>query len=143
MKVLLPEEVLCLNHICYLSTQNSEADSEKLTGPLPPFSYLGNLQELYFNGNFLTGSTPANFLENAITIKKIANVGLNNNKLTDELLAKLACFKKLHIYFQGNKLSNLAKELFNMNKWNVGLVGTFGCDSIICPRNNFSAEGIR
>ena len=143
LKGPLPEEVGGLNHLRYLSIQNNEADSGKLTGPLPSFSDLGNLRELHLNGNILTGSIPANFLANAITTEKLVTVGLKNNKLTGELPAELARFKKLQIDVQGNKLNNVAEELCKMKKWNGGLVGTFGCDAILCPRNNFSDEGRR
>ena len=60
-----------------------------------------------------------------------------------ELPSELARFKKIHIDAQGNKLINLAEELCKMKKWNGGLVGTFGRDAILCPRNNFSAKGRR
>ena len=57
--------------------------------------------------------------------------------------AELARFKKLQIDVQGNKLRNLAEELQKKKKWNGGLVGTFGCDAILCTCNAFSVEGIR
>ena len=56
--------------------------------------------------------------------------------------ADLALFKNLHIDVQGNKLSNLAEDMCKMKKWDSGLVGTFGCDAILCPQNIFSAKGI-
>ena len=67
LKVSLPEEVGGLNQLRYISIYNNESDSGKITGPLRPFSYLGNPRELYLNGNIITGSIPANFLEDSIT----------------------------------------------------------------------------
>ena len=58
-----------------------------------------------------------------------------------EFPAELARFKKLHVDVQCNKLRNLAEELRKMNKWNGGMVVTFGCDAILCPRNTLSTEG--
>ena len=57
--------------------------------------------------------------------------------------AELDHFKKLHIDVQGNNLINLVEEMCKMKKWNGGLVGTFGFDTILCPWNNFSDEGRR
>ena len=70
-------------------------------------------------------------------------VGLNNNKLTGGLPEELSRFKKLQIDVQGKKLSNLAEELLKIKRWNGRLVVTFGCDAILCPRNNFSDKGRR
>ena len=43
LKDPMPEEVGGLDQLRYLSIHNNEADSGKLTGPLPYFSYLVNL----------------------------------------------------------------------------------------------------
>ena len=42
LKGALTEEVGCLNHLRCLSIQNNDADSGKITGPLPFLSDLGN-----------------------------------------------------------------------------------------------------
>ena len=97
LKGTLPDEVGCLNQLHYIYIHNNDSDSGKLMGPLPPFYYLGNLRELYLYGNILTGSIPPNLLMNAITTKNPVTAVLNNNDLTGELPAELACFKKLHI----------------------------------------------
>ena len=52
-----------------------------------------------------------------------------------EFPAELARFKKLQIDVQGKKLINLSGELCKMKKWDCVLVGTFGCDSVLCPGN--------
>ena len=67
--------------------------------------------------------------------------GGKRNDREIELPAELACFKKIQIDVQGNKLITLAEELCKTKKWDRGLVGTFGFDSILCPRNTFSVEG--
>ena len=95
LKGPLPEEVGGLNKIRYLSIQNNEANSGKLTDPLASFSDLVNLREFHLNGKILTGSTPDNFLTNAITTEKLVVVGPENNKLTGEFNADLTLFKKL------------------------------------------------
>ena len=125
LKVPLPEEDGGLNQIFYFSIQNNEADSSKHTDPLPSFSDLVNLRELYLNVNIITGSIPYNFLVNAITMENLVTVGLNNNNLTGEFSAEIDRFKKIHIDFQVDKLSNLAEEMFKMKKCNSGMVGTF------------------
>ena len=109
-KGTLYKEVGCLNHIRYISIHKNEADSGKLTCPLPPFSDLGNLRELYLNGNILTGFIPDNFLENVITAETFVTVSFRNNNVTGELSAELACFKNIKVDFQGNKLSNFWKN---------------------------------
>ena len=60
-----------------------------------------------------------------------------------EFPADIAHFKKIHINVQGNKLRNLGEEMCNMKKRNGRLVGTFGCDAIFFPQNNFSSESRR
>ena len=60
-----------------------------------------------------------------------------------ELPAERSRFKKLQIDVQGNKLINLAEELFKIKKCNGVMMGTFGCDAILCTCNTFSAEGRR
>ena len=67
------------------------------------------------------------------------NVGLKNNKITGEFPVQLASFKKLQIDVQGKQIRNLAEELCNMKKWNGGLVGNFGCDSILFNWYTFSS----
>ena len=62
----LLEEVGYLNQLRYLFIQNNDSDSGKLTNPLPSLSDLVNLQELYLNGNIITGSIPDNFVVNSI-----------------------------------------------------------------------------
>ena len=83
------------------------------------------------------------FFANYITIEKLVTVGLKNNKLVGGLPEEISRFKKLHIDVKGKKLSNFSEELCKMKKWNGGLVGTFGCDAILCPRNTLSTKGIR
>ena len=60
-----------------------------------------------------------------------------------EFTAELACFKKLQIDVQVKKLRNLEEELYKMKNFNGGLMGTSGCDAILCPRNTLSAKGRR
>ena len=138
-----PEEVGDLTQLRYLSIQNNDADSGKITGPLPSFANLGNLRELYLNGNAFTGTIPPNFLEKSVGTERLVTVGLKNNNLTGELPSELSRFKKLQIDVQGNRLNNVAVELCEMKKWNGGLVGAFGCDAILCPRDTFNAQGRR
>ena len=103
-------------------------------------SDFGNLRELYLNESILTGSISANFLVNTNTTEKIVTVGINNNNIMGEFPVELDRFKKLQIDIQGSKLSNLAEDLCNMKKWDGRLMGNFGCDANLCPRNNFSAK---
>ena len=140
LKGPLYEEVGGINQLHYISIQNNESDPGNITGPLPSFSDLVNIQELYLNGNFFTGYIPTNFLANTITMEKLVTVILNNNNLTGELPAELDRLNKIQIYVQGNKPRNLEEEMWKMKKWNGGLVGTFGFDAIICPQDTFYAK---
>ena len=70
-------------------------------------------------------------------------VGLKNNKLTGGFPEEISRFKKHHIDVQGKIISNFSEEQCKMKEWNGGLVGTFGCDAILCPRHNLSDEGRR
>eukprot|EP00568_Trieres_chinensis_P006760 CAMPEP_0183296028 /NCGR_PEP_ID=MMETSP0160_2-20130417/3757_1 /TAXON_ID=2839 ORGANISM="Odontella Sinensis, Strain Grunow 1884" /NCGR_SAMPLE_ID=MMETSP0160_2 /ASSEMBLY_ACC=CAM_ASM_000250 /LENGTH=493 /DNA_ID=CAMNT_0025457595 /DNA_START=114 /DNA_END=1595 /DNA_ORIENTATION=- len=139
----LPEELNDLISLRYLSIKSTDEDSGKIDGPLPALTNLGDLRELYLDGNDLMGAIPRNFLENSYVTSKLVTVSLKNNKLSGKVPGELSRFEKLQLDVRGNQISGIANQLCRQKKWNGGQVGVFGCDAIACPKGTFTTTGRR
>ena len=139
----IPAELNNMQHIKYLSIESWESDSGNLSGPLPSFTSLMYLKELYLNGNRLTGTVPADFLSNVVEKKELLAIGLSDNNIDGKLPSELSRFKRLNIDVEGNMIWGIPPELCEMKLWNEGSVGSFGCDGIACPTGTFSEKGRR
>ncbi|KAL3907454.1 MAG: hypothetical protein SGARI_003530, partial [Bacillariaceae sp.] len=74
-------------------------------------------------------------------------IDLTNNKLSGTVHGSYDRFRKMNIYLQGNRISEIDSDLCNNADWMSGGVGSFGCDAILCPvgtaggRRQFSDVG--
>ena len=137
----IPAELDDMQQIKYLSIESSQPGSGDLSGPLPSFNSLMYLKHLRLNGNLLTGTVPTDFLSDVIATEEPLAIGLSDNRIHGELPSELKRFEKLQIDVQGNRMGGIPPELCEMNEWNGGAVGLFGCDGIACPTGTFSDQG--
>lgn len=125
----------------YLSIGNTGANAGRLTGPLPSFTDLVHLRELFLPGNALTGSIPSDFLLNSATTQKAVTINLSSNLLSGKVPVSLAQFDHLEIDLTANRIAGIHNGLCHKKKWMDGLVGEYGCDAILCPKGTYSERG--
>jgi len=114
-----------------------------LTGTLPSFDKLKNLEGIYLAYNSLNGKIPYDFLSGIEDKTRPIIVGLEANFLAGDVPASLTQFDKLDLYISDNRFSGIAPGLCRMSDWLEGDVGTFDCDGLLCPRNTYSQVGRR
>lgn len=112
-----------------------------LSGQLPSFDKLANLQELLLGYNSLTGTIPYNFLEGIIDKARSLKIDLEHNMLEGNVPSSLTQFAEVQTSLEGNKFTGIAPGLCNMVKWNDGDVKINKCNGILCPKNTFSTIG--
>lgn len=112
-----------------------------LTGKLPSFDGLPNLQQLLLGYNSLTGTIPYNFLDGIVDKAKPLRIDLENNLLEGNVPSSLTQFADVHTSLERNKFVGIAPGLCNMDQWNDGDVKENKCNAILCPKNSFSPIG--
>ena len=125
----------------YLSIQNFEETSGRITGELPKWEDLVYLKEVYLDYNGLTGTIPEKFLKHSNVTDKNCYWGFDQNSLEGTLPSELKRFEKLKIDLRGNQISGVSKDLCKMKKWMNGNVEQFGCDAILCPVGTYAFAG--
>lgn len=114
-----------------------------LTGTLPSFNGLKNLDSLYLAYNSLSGKVPYDFLAGILDKSKTITVDLEGNYLAGIVPASLTQFDDLNLSIGSNRFSGIAPGLCRMTNWLQGEIGTFNCDGLLCPQNTFSQNGRR
>jgi len=126
-----------------LSTHSSllkifSKNGPKLSGPLPTFSNVPNLEGLYLDYNHLVGTIPSNFLKSSLKTELIT---LSHNLLTGEVPVELAVLDDLNIQMEGNKITQLDSRFCENLSWMNGLVEDYGCDALMCEPGYHSVYG--
>jgi len=114
-----------------------------LSGPLPSFANVPLLSEVYLNSNTFTGSIPIDFLSGIVDSSRRIAVGLRANRIEGTIPGELARFDRLNIDLTDNWISGINPALCSKSKWMDGLVGSFGCDAILCPMASANRFGRR
>jgi Leucine-rich repeat (LRR) protein len=112
-----------------------------LTGKLPSFDGLENLQQILLGFNSLTGSIPYSFLDGISDKSQPLKIDLEYNLLEGNVPSSLTQFSEVSVSLQGNKFTGIAPGVCKMTKWNDGDVLDNSCDGILCPINMFSPIG--
>eukprot|EP00934_Nitzschia_sp_Nitz4_P009292 Nitzschia sp. Nitz4//scaffold76_size158648//141429//149315//NITZ4_002570-RA/size158648-processed-gene-0.274-mRNA-1//-1//CDS//3329557917//9282//frame0 len=121
----------------------SSALGAGLTGTLPAFDELPYLTELYLGVNSLSGSVPYNFLDGVTSVSSEIRVDLTSNRLTGTIPGSLTQFSSMSIYLAGNRISDIADGLCDIEDWMGNDVGQFECDGILCPSGTYNSIGRR
>lgn len=137
----LPKELGSMYNLQYLSIQNFEETSGRITGELPKWEDLVYLKEVYLDYNGLTGTIPEKFLKHSNVTDKNCYWGFDQNSLEGTLPSELKRFEKLKIDLRGNQISGVSKDLCKKKKWMNGNVEQFGCDAILCPVGTYAFAG--
>jgi Leucine-rich repeat (LRR) protein len=112
-----------------------------LTGPLPAFDKLQNIQELYLGANGLTGSIPYNFLDGVQDKGSFVKVDLTSNMLTGAIPASLTQFDAMSLYAAGNRITGIANGLCSKAEWMNRDVDGLACNGILCPAGTYNVIG--
>jgi Leucine-rich repeat (LRR) protein len=115
-----------------VSVQDQLTKGGGLTGSLPSFAQTQTLSQLHFGSNKIEGELPDDFLA-TVEEDALLTIDLTNNKLTGTVHGSYDRFRKMNIYLQGNRISEIDSDLCNNAAWMSGGVGSFGCDAILCP----------
>jgi len=123
-----------------LSNRNLQL-SPGLSGSLPSFDKLKNLEGVYLAYNSLSGRIPYNFLSGIEDKTKLITVELEGNFLAGMVPASLTQFDKLDLFINDNRFSGIELGLCRMENWLEGDVAAFDCDGLLCPKNFYSQSG--
>lgn len=119
----------------------SPAKQPGITGPLLSFGNMPFLSMMYLDGNYLTGTIPADFLRHNNNTDEAVSISLRNNNITGAVPKALERFEKLNLDLVGNPIDAIPLELCSKGGWMGGLVEEFGCDAILCPNGTYSLDG--
>ena len=112
-----------------------------ISGPLPDFSGMAYLREIYLGSNSITGTIPKNLLADLESYDENISINLRSNLIEGTLPAELSRFKKLDIDIADNLITDIDDELCEMDEWMNGGVGKFDCNAILCPAGSFNQYG--
>ena len=129
----LPTEIGYLQSLESLFIDHFTRPGTGLSGPLPSLSNAPLLSEIYLNSNTLTGRIPIDFLSGIVENGRKIVVGLRSNRIDGTVPGELARFDQLNIDLADNWVSGINPRICFKSKWMDGLVGSFGCDAILCP----------
>ena len=137
----LPSTLNQLTSLQSLSLDSFTRNNAGVSGPLPSFSGLPKIRELYIGSNSLTGTIPADFLAGVDFKDDTIDVVLKGNSLSGTLPAALSQFANLYIDVTENKIEAIDSSLCTVNGWMNGAVAEFGCNAILCPAGSFNLQG--
>jgi len=139
--VPIPNEINNLSVLQSLYIDSFTRRNAGLSGPLPSFSGMTALQEIYLGSNSLTGFFPDDFLSGLTNKDEKVTVGLRSNRLEGTLPSSLSSLSMLDIDISDNFITGIDGELCLMEKWNKGGVDTFKCNALLCPAGHFNQFG--
>ncbi|KAI2512840.1 hypothetical protein MHU86_1629 [Fragilaria crotonensis] len=137
----LPLEMASMKSIESIFIDAFSRNGAGISGPLPSFSTMPRLRNLYLGSNTLTGAIPADFLAGIDATDELINIGLSWNSLTGTVPSQLSRLTKVNIALTDNDIEEIDKALCSMNHWMDGAVKQFGCHAIMCPVGTFNENG--
>jgi Leucine-rich repeat (LRR) protein len=137
----IPTQVNAMFNLRIFSIHNNDPKTGKLSGKVPTFEKAPYLNEVYFDGNALTGSIPTELLLNSNITNNLVTIGLSNNLLVGSIPTSLLKFDSLFLDVTGNLLDvPLDAEFCTKGAWMNGLVEEHGCDAILCPAGQYVSQ---
>lgn len=140
----LPTTLSNLSNLVTLAINRDDSNSLKgigISGPLPTFEKLDQINDIRFQNQKLQGSIPTNFLQQAPTQTTI-KVDLSGNQLSGTVPTNLQHLKRLNLLLTNNQISSVPNELCNaIPEWMDGDVQTLGCDAFLCQPGTSSSLG--
>jgi Leucine-rich repeat (LRR) protein len=153
----IPTELNDLTNLRFLSIQRegglggfndvgiNQGDSSVLgaglTGHVPAFDKLTEIQQLYLGVNSLSGQIPYNFLDGVRDKSVEIRIDLTSNLISGSLPGSLTQFDHLSLFVGGNRITDIADGICLKNNWMGGNVATFDCDGIMCPVGRYNTLG--
>lgn len=138
----LPEGFSALVHLETLHLDNNAAsENGGFVGPLPDFSGLVSIRNLYLGSNSFSGTIPSSFLGGGIDTHVPMKIDLRWNQLRGTVPVTLDRFDSLEIYLSGNYLESINEALCSNMLWMKGALASYGCDAILCPIGSYSNLG--
>lgn len=130
-----------LEALTHLDISDQAPRGGGLTGPIPSFSDLQNISEVYLHKNKLSGTIPDDFLAN--TSSKSVTVDLRKNAISGSIpkTFKNLDFDEFMLLLAGNKIDEIPKEICNLQGWNLGDLADAGCDGLLCEKGFYNPIG--
>jgi len=137
----IPTELNQLVNLELISIHQVGKSGAGISGPIPSFSELKQLTELYLDSNSFTGNLPPDLLSNSEKLSGKIIIGLSKNQLEGDIPLDYTRFNNLEIDLTDNRIGGIPKELCAKEQWQNGLVASFKCNAILCPTETFSSFG--
>jgi len=137
----IPNEINNLSHLQALYIDSFTRNNAGLSGPLPSFTGMPVLREIYLGANSLTGFFPFDFLGGLNSNEEKITIGLKSNRIEGVLPKSLSKFENFDIDISDNFITEIEGELCAMEKWNKGGVDKFKCNALLCPAGHFNQFG--
>jgi len=134
----IPEELGSLPNLKILSLYRRLKSGPRLSGPLPSFSKMPALTDLYLDYNDITGSIPSDFVSSSSGTLLIT---LAHNFITGAVPSELETIEELDILLEGNQITDLPESFCDKSVWMEGDVGKYGCDALLCEIGYASIYG--
>lgn len=132
-------ELSTMRSLKYLSIARTYKSGPRLTGSLPAFDDVPNLESLALNGNELTGPIPSTFGSSSNRLRRI---DLRDNAVTGSIPSELETHVQLDIFLAGNQITDIPTPLCLSDNWMDGAIGELlTCDAIMCAPGSYSPIG--
>jgi Leucine-rich repeat (LRR) protein len=136
----IPALLSNLQEITFLSFADQVSNGGPgLSGSLPDFARMTQLQELRLQGNNLTSSIPESFLRD-VNNDGTVTVDLTGNSIQGAIPQALSHIANMNLYLAGNKIDSVPEEICATN-WNQFNGTTSDCSRILCAPTTFNALG--
>jgi len=138
----IPTSLSLIPSLTHLDISDQSPRGGGLTGPIPSFSTLGSLSELYLHKNKLSGPISDDFLAN--TTASSVTVDLRMNSITGSVPRSLfGRFGDLTLLLAGNQIEEISDTICSTppGNWNQGDLVEYGCDGLLCKKGFYSPIG--
>jgi len=133
----LPEGLSKLKHLTVLNLMKNHFGGDVGMLPLP-----SSLSEIDLSRNQFEGFIPINFMWRHNDDASLS-INLSENRIVGTLPSTLTRFTTLNIDLRDNFIEGIDPPLCQMKQWNGGLVGKYGCDALLCPKDYSAVKGKR
>lgn len=130
-------ELSFLPRLRHLSIVRQAKSGRKLTGELPLFDHLAELETISLDGNAISGSIPESFLSSSVRIQEAV---LDHNRLIGGIPSSLGALEELHFSATANRITEIPDEFCEVNTQTMTVASYFNssaegfneCDGLMC-----------